>query len=244
MARLPRLILAGLPHLLSQRAQHGQPMVRDDDDRRALLGLLREAALRHRVALHAYAVLEGRFDLVATPESAEGLSLLMQAVARRHAAAYNRRHGRTGGLWEGRYRAAVLEPEAWLLKAMVYVEHLAARGAAPDEAVSMPAWSSQAAHCGGRADPLLTDPAAYWALGNTPFEREAAYCRRFEQALTSVESATIEQALRGGWVLGSRGFIDRLGAGLERAARPRPPGRPRRRIDVSPIKTAKTKRPA
>jgi len=84
MARLPRLIVPGLPHLVSQRAQHGQAMVRDDEDRRALLRLLREAAAQHRVALHAYSVLEGRLDLVATPETANGLSLLMQSVARRH----------------------------------------------------------------------------------------------------------------------------------------------------------------
>lgn len=243
MARLPRLILAGLPHLLSQRAQHGQAMVRDDEDRGALLRLLHDAATQHRVALHAYAVLDGRFDLVATPEAPEGLSLLMQAVARRHAAAYNRRHGRSGGLWEGRFRAAVVEPEPWLLRCMIYVEQLPLYEAVGDES-AMPAWSSQAAHFGAAADALLSHPPAYWSLGNTPFEREAAYRRRFERGLTSAELLAVEQALRGGWVLGSNDFAERLRHSSGRPARPRAPGRPRKAVvDVSPIIGLKGKRP-
>lgn len=229
MARLPRLIVPGLPHLVSQRAQHGQAMVRDDDDRRALLQLLREALARQRVALHAYSVLEGRLDLVVTPPAADSLSLMMQSVARRHAAGFNRRHARSGGLWEGRFRAAVLDPQRWLLPAMLYVELLAgpsAAGAAHAEPAD--AWSSRAHHAGGRIDPLLTEPASYWALGNTPFEREAAYRALLEQGLAPASSHAIEHALRGGWALGPPVFQQQVGSLADRPAAPRPRGRPRR----------------
>ena len=227
MARLPRLIVPGLPHLVSQRAQHGQAMVRDDEDRRALLRLLREAAAQHRVALHAYSVLEGRLDLVATPETANGLSLLMQSVARRHAAGFNRRHARSGGLWEGRFRAAVLDPERWWLPAMLYVEQLGGV-AAGERGGEPPRWSSQAHHTGRRIDPLLSVPPPYWTLGNTPFEREDAYRALLEQALTSAQVHAIEHALRGGWALGPPSFQQQVGGAADRPAAPRPRGRPRR----------------
>lgn len=229
MARLPRLVVPGLPHLVSQRAQHGQAMVRDDADREALLRLLREAAAQQRVALHAYSVLEGRLDLVATPATATGLSLLMQSVARRHAAGFNRRHARSGGLWEGRFRAAVLDPERWWLPAMLYVEQL---GGVPTPGApggeGMARWSSQAHHTGLRVDAQLSVPPPYWALGNTPFEREAAYRGLLEQALTLAQVQAIEHALRGGWALGPPSFQQQVGTGADRPAAPRPRGRPRR----------------
>ncbi|MES3015903.1 MAG: transposase [Pseudomonadota bacterium] len=218
MARLPRLTVAGLPHLISQRAQDGQAMVRDDADRLALLGLLRDAALQHHVAVHAYALLDTRLDLVATPQTAAGLSLLMQSVARRHAAAYNRRHDRRGGLWEGRFRAAVLDPQTWLLRCLVQVERSPAGGG----------WVSRAPHAGSAAAPAIVDPDAYWRLGNTPFEREAAYENLRQRALTSAEISQMEGALRGGWPLGAEAFVAALGAGTPRPVRPRSRGRPPR----------------
>lgn len=223
MARLPRLIVPAFPHLVSQRAQYGQVMVRDDSDRQSLLLLLREAASQHHVAVHAYSVLDGRLDLVATPEQAGGLSLVMQSVARRHAAAFNRRHGRTGGLWEGRFRAAVIEPESWLLTCMVYVEQL---GRAAHAGTPSAACSSEAPHRGQGADPLLVHPGVYWALGNTPFEREIAYGELLQQPLRSREVQAIEAALRGGWALGSAAFVAQLTSAGARPAAPRPRGRP------------------
>lgn len=222
MARLPRLILAGMPHLISQRAQHGQAMVRDGVDRAGLMQLLREAAGQHRVAVHAYSLLPGRLDLVATPEDARGVSLLMQSVSRRHAAAFNRRHGRSGGLWEGRFRVAVVEPASWLLTGMLYVEQLGRLipgGAAAAD-------TSEAAHRGQGGDPLLVHPPVYWALGNTPFERELAYAERVDHLVTAHQQHAIEAALRGGWALGSADFIAGLARLGDRPPAPRPRGRP------------------
>ena len=222
MARLPRLLVADLPHLLSQRAQYGQAMARDDDDRAVLLRLLREAAALEKVALHAYSVQGDRIELVATAGEAAALSRLMQTVTRRHAAAYNRRHGRRGSLWEGRFRAAAVEPGDWLLRCMLHVDQLGAAGGGGD-----PRWSSLAVHVGNARDAALIAPAAYWLLGNTPFEREAAYRDRAERPLPMAETTAIEASLRGGWPLGSLAFAARLHT-PDRPALRRPRGRPRR----------------
>lgn len=224
MARHPRLIIAGLPHIVSQRVQHGQTMVVDEADRSAFLALLGEVAAQAQVAIHAYSLLERRFDLVLTPADAPGLSRFMQALSRRHAVAFNARHGRRGALWEGRFRSVVVEPETWLLPSMLAVEGLASF-AAPDRERR---WTSLPAHVGERSDRLLSPPEVYWRLGNTPFEREANYRSMAECGLTAEKIEAIEAALRGGWPLGSSVFIERLMPAAGRPVRPRPRGRPRR----------------
>jgi putative transposase len=78
--------------------------------------------------------------------------------------------------------------------------------------------------------PDLIDPEAFWGLGNTPFEREAAYRSFRERVLTANEVVEIEAALRGGWALGSEAFVSRLIARADRPARPRPRGRPRQTV--------------
>lgn len=218
MARLPRLLVGSHIHLLSQRAQQGQALALDDHDRGALAALLRDAAAAQGVALHAYALCDERFELLASAGQGEALSRLMQAVARRHAAAFNRRHGRRGSLWEGRFRAAVVEPGEWTLRCMVRID--LAAGADPRH-------GSLAAHVGSVPDPQLVAPAAYWSLGNTPFDREMHYRERLQRALTSAEQAAIDAALRGGWALGSGAFADSLTAAAARPTQPRARGRPR-----------------
>lgn len=227
MARLPRLAVAGWPHHLVQRTHPGQALVHDDTDRQAWLRALREGALGAGVAIHAYALLDDCFHMVATPEQAESLSQMMQALGRRYVAVFNRRHGRAGGLWAGRFRATVLDPERWLLPAMVHVE----RRPADAGLVQQPAdhaWSSCAHHLGRRRDPLVSDPAPYWALGNTPFEREAAWRRLLDDGLPAAERDALEQATHLGWALGGADFLKRLEQPGSRPLAPRPRGRPRR----------------
>ena len=113
MARLPRIVVAGHAHHVLQRGHDGAPIVRDDEDRRHWLGLLRDTVATQRVALHAWVLLDDHFHLVATPPDGQALSRMMQSLTRRHAAAFNRRHVRRGTLWEGRFRASLVQPGAW-----------------------------------------------------------------------------------------------------------------------------------
>src|SRR5678815_4899747 len=112
MARLPRLVVPGLPHCVIQRGHNGQAVAVDDADRQAYLRALRDAAATHAVALHAYALLDAEVQLLVTPTGAPSLSRMMQELGRRYVSAYNARHARSGTLWDGRFRAAVIEPGA------------------------------------------------------------------------------------------------------------------------------------
>jgi putative transposase len=225
MARLARLCIPGWPHLLVQRGRDHRAVFVDDVDRALFRALLQEEAVQQGVQVHAYALLDDEVRLLLTPTAADGLSKLVQAIGRRYVIRINRRHGRTGGLWEGRFRATVVEPEQHLLPCMLFVE-----GAVE---AALAGWhqgplSSAPHHLGAKVDPLITEPAPYWGLGNTPFEREAAYRELYQQALTEHQVDEIKQALNSGWPLGRDAFRRSLEAATTRRLAPLPRGRPRR----------------
>jgi putative transposase len=231
MARLTRLSLAGVPHHVMQIGHNRQPIFLDDEDRRAWCGHLREASLVARVDVHAYVLLETHVHLVATPrESAASLSVMMQSLGRRYVAAFNRRHGRNGTLWEGRFRAALVDPDDRLLSCMRYVDSHPQRSGLVSDAADY-AWSSCAHHLGRRRDPLVVDPAGYWALGNTPFDREGAWRAYLDEGVVPAEARAISIATRRGWPIAGDEARLRFAAQLGRDTTPRPRGRPRRRAE-------------
>lgn len=223
MARLPRLAVAGQAHLALMLGHSAQPVFTDDDDRRQFLAALRESALQHGVAVHAYALQPSEVLLLLTPATDTALGALMQGLGRRYGAAFNRRHGRRGTLWAGRFRTAVVQSEPRLLDAMLHVD-LQGR---PAEG-SADAWSSLGHRLGERRDPLITDCAAWWALGNTPFEREAAYRRCLADGLAPERAAALADAVHKGWAVGDAAFLAVLAQQADRPVQPRTRGRPPR----------------
>jgi len=224
MARLPRLSIALHPHLVLLRGHNGQAVFADPADRQSFLSDLHGACLREQVALHGYALLADRAWILCMPASDNGLSRAMQSVGRRFAATFNRRHRRSGSLWDGRYRATVIEGGALFLEAMVFVDQTAAREC-PEE--SDPACSSARRHLGLEGGIPLSDPPEYWALGNTPFDRAEAYGRLLREPLSPSQIERIATAAQKGWALGSAAFLSHLRGLIERPVAPRPRGRPR-----------------
>jgi putative transposase len=233
MSRLARLALADWPHLVLQPVRAGEVLFKDDEDIAALRRALLEASRQHDVAVHAYALAEDGLSLLATPATAEGLGLFMQAVGRRYVAGFNRRHGRAGALWAGRFRATVLDAAHYLLDAMVLLESTAWRKGLVAAPVDVSAWapSSLPHHLGQRADPIVLDHAAFWATGNTPFEREAAWRQRMNQGLSATLVQTLLDAAHKGWALVADATVLAKGQVLTaRRLAPKPRGRPRKAV--------------
>ena len=230
MARLPRLAVAELPHLVRLAAHGGQVAFHDDQDRRHFLAALRESALQHRAAVHAYVLLDDEVRLLLTPPLAAALGLTVQSLGRRYVAGFNRRHRRSGTLWAGRFRAAVVQPGAMARVAMLAIETLPVRlGLVP--AAGEFAWSSVNHHLGTARDPVVTVGQPYWDLGNTPFEREAAYRRLTDEGLSGAEWQRVEAAARTGWALGDATFLRELAQTAGQPVTPRARGRPRQPAD-------------
>jgi putative transposase len=227
MARLPRLCIAGHPHLIVHRSHNRQPFAIDDADRERYLGALREAAAAQRVALHGYALVDDEVLLLATPPAPDALGRMMQNLGRRYVGAFNRRHGRTGTVWEGRYRNTLLESGRFLLPCLRHVELAPVRGGLAVDPADY-RWSSAAHHLGLRRDPLVSDHPDFWTLGNTPFEREHAYRILLNEGESDAQRQALADAAWKGWVLGSRDFAEAVAEASGRRALPLPRGRPRR----------------
>jgi putative transposase len=225
MARLPRLAVSGLPHHVIQRGNNRQVIFGDAADCERFLGALRELKVAHGVAVHAYVLMPNHVHLLMTPSEGPSISRLMQALGRQYVRWFNRRHGRTGTLWEGRFRASVIESDRYLLVCSRYIEMNPVRaGLVGDPAQYR--WSSYAHHAGLRPDLLIDEHPLIWSLGNTPFERQAAYRRLFDSPPADEEVREIRAAIQGGWAVGSPKFGDLVEGRGGRRSKPKPPGRP------------------
>jgi putative transposase len=228
MARLPRSKAAGYPHHVIQRGNNRQAIFADPIDYQRYLSLLQEISAAHSVAVHAYVLMTNHVHLLVTPENEGGLSRFMQALGRRYVRWFNDRHQRTGTLWEGRFRSTVIAADRYLLACMRYIELNPVRAglsATPAEY----RWSSNAHHLGRAVDPLITDHALFWALGNTPFERQSAYLQLFELAVPDDQLSELRRATNRGWALTTVDGSAGTHASSSQFAAPRPRGRPRTR---------------
>jgi len=233
MARLPRLSVPGYPHLLVQRSVAGQPAFLAETDYQFMLSELRSLSRRHEVAIHAYALMSDQFHLLVTPSDARSLSLAMQALGRRYVRDFNRRHGRSGTLWQARFRCTVVDPERFLVPCSLFVELGPERAQRVTDAKLYP-WSSLSHHLGLQADAAISEHPEVWKLGNTPFERQVQYRHLTEAGLPEPEVVRIHNAVEHGWALGDGSFLTELSSKTERRLAPLPVGRPRRIASSTP----------
>jgi len=141
-----------------------------------------------------------------TPQQDQGLPKMMQAVGRSYVQIFNKVHGRTGTLWEGRYRSTLIQTERYLLACMAYIDLNPVRAhmvAQPEDYF----WSSFGHYAGRRNDRLITPHALYWGLGNTPFAREAAYAEMVQAGIQADQQRALTDATLSGWALGDAKFI-------------------------------------
>ncbi|CDS51285.1 Transposase and inactivated derivatives [Polaromonas sp. CG9_12] len=225
MARLPRLAVPGYPHHIIQRGNNRQTIFSSAADFQVLLSLLEENAQKFGVAVHAYVLMDNHFHLLATPTTSDGLPQMMQAVGRRYVRYFNDRQGRTGTLWDGRYRSNVIDTDGYLLACMAYIDLNPVRAGLVREAAAYP-WSSHAHYVGQRADRLVTPHALFWTLGNTPFSREAAYAALVAQGIAPEQQQQLTGAALGGWALGNDRFVANLQKQISRRVMKSKAGRP------------------
>jgi putative transposase len=122
MPRLTRLSMPGQVHHILQRGNNRQAVFFDDEGRRLFLRWLGEAATAEGCAIHAYVLMTNHFHLAVTAESTRSIPRMMQSLGRRYVGFVNRSLGRTGTLWEGRYKSTILDSESYVLACLRYIE--------------------------------------------------------------------------------------------------------------------------
>ena len=224
MARLPRLIIPGQVHHVLQRGNNGQLIFNQPADYAFMVDILAEQLQRLDIALHAYALMGNHFHLLLTPPAEDSLQQLLQAIGRSYVRYFNSHSGRSGTLWEGRYRSTVLQAERYLLPCMAYLDRNPVQAglvAQPDEYP----WSSYCHYIGRRVDRLVRPHALYWALGNTPFAREARYSELVAAGDDPEVREILTSATQKGWALGDPEFLVAMQKATPRRLNPLPAGR-------------------
>jgi REP-associated tyrosine transposase len=227
MPRRPRLNLAGLPQHIVQRGNNRQPCFYAEDDYRFYLHWLRLGAERYECEIHAYVLMTNHVHVLATPRSPNAVSRLMQSIGRRYVQYVNRFYRRSGTLWEGRFKASLVNAEEYLLLCYRYIELNPVRaGMAQDPGDYV--WSSYRWHGLGEANALIKDHALYMALGPNKSSRQQAYRALFRAQLDDAALTEIRQSTQQGLPLGGERFREEvatvLGRRLGQERRGRPEG--------------------
>jgi putative transposase len=231
--RQPRYRVAGLPQHVVQRGNDRQDSFFAPDDYRRYREFLEVAAREQGCAIHAYVLMTNHVHLLLTPSGDDSLPRLIQSVGRRYVRHVNDRYGRTGTLWEGRYKACLVQTDAYLLACYRYIELNPVRAGM----VRDPARYRHSSYCHnalGRPDPLVTPHSTYLALGSEPAGRCAAYRSACARPDDPADLQGIRQATTRCLVYGSDGFRKDIGRRLGRYIGTGERGR-RRRMQSDPI---------
>jgi len=218
MARRPRLSIPDVPHHVIQRGNNRQPCFFVEDDYQRYLRYLSDAAWKCRCSIHAYVLMTNHVHLLVTPDSADALSRMMQQLGRRYVRYVNDAQGRTGTLWEGRFRASVIDSETYFLRCCCYIELNPVRADIAGTPDAYP-WSSYRCHGLGSPDPLVRPHDQLERLGTDPETRQSAYRDLIRTELKLDELREIRETANQGRPLGSTRFRDRIARALSRAGR-------------------------
>jgi putative transposase len=230
MARLPRYVIPGQPQHIIQRGNNRQVIFAHDGDYQFFRDALIEAANKHGLAIHAYVWMTNHIHLLATPEFDNSISKVFQSVGRRYVQYFNFTYRRSGTLWEGRYRATVVDSEQYLLTLMRYIELNPVRAGMVSHPRDYP-WSSYRFNADGEkglnAD-WLTPHLEYQRLGRTLADRQAAYRQLFRTAISKDDLKEIRETTHKGWALGGERFRTQIAAMSNRRTSSKGVGRPRK----------------
>ena len=219
MPRLPRLSASGVPQHVIQRGNNRQVTFFCDQDYGVYLDKLKDYAIKYDVAVHAYVLMTNHIHLLMTPVYEKGVSQLMQSLGRYYVRYVNQTHGRSGTLWEGRYKSTLVDSERYLLSVSRYIELNPVRAGMVEHPAEYP-WSSYQANALGKPITLITPHACYQRLGGNDVMRQATYRGLFETNLPALTLAQIRDATNKAWVLGDDRFKAQIEQQTGRRASP------------------------
>lgn len=188
-----------------QRGNNRNACFREDADYLTYLACLRHLSAKYECDVHAYCLMTNHVHLLLTPADADRCGLLMRDLGRSYVPYFNRRYGRSGTLWEGRFRSCLAESARYVLACYRYIELNPVR-AGMASAAGAYRWSSHGGNSGARKDPLLKPHAEFLGLGNQETVRSAAYLGLFRQTLEPCVLRSIREATHGGYPLVSDKF--------------------------------------
>lgn len=229
MPRKPRFYLPDVPVHIVQRGHCREPVFFDRQDYISYLHYVKESARKYSVSVHAFVLMTNHVHFLITPSNTNAPSLFMQYIGRRYVPYINRKYGRSGSLWEGRYKASLVQEDGYFLKVMKYIELNPVRACMVD-APSLYRWSSFCQNGGAKTIELLTYHDTYLALGSSMSERTDAYVELFKHELSTQDMHRIHDTWQTGTPLGNEYFRAKVESQLACKVGQSRRGRPRTQI--------------
>jgi putative transposase len=231
MARLRRYFVEGQPLHVIQRGNDRKRVFFADEDYARYRDWLIEASEANGLKVHAHVLMTNHVHLLATPEAEASLPRTMQSLGRRYVRYINALQGRTGTLWEGRYRAAPIDSEEYFIACCRYIELNPVRARMVDHPRQY-RWSSYRAHAEGRDDALAQSHDGFRRLGRSVAERQAKYRALIREKLDPAFVEALRAATNGGWALGGERFRKEIAEAAQRRVAPSPRGpKPKAKTD-------------
>jgi len=220
LPRLPRYAMPGQPQHVIQRGNNRMPIFVDPTDFEHFRRDLTTACERYKCAIHAYVLMSNHFHLLLSTSAPGAVARMMQSLGARYVGYFNKRHGRTGTLWEGRYRSVPIDSERYLFTCYRYIEQNPVRAGM----VAHPSkyrWSSFRANALGATDAIVTAHERYRALGGDKSERLRTYRAICDVPFDGVTLDEIRSSIHAGWALGDNRFRSAVTSATGRRAGPR-----------------------
>jgi len=211
MPSLPRCAPPGVPQHVIQRGNNRCACFAVEADYHVFRDCLSAACEKHGCRIHAYVFMTNHVHLLATPSTETAIAQVMQSVGRRYVGYFNAMYRRSGTLWEGRYKATVIESASYLFACYRYIELNPVRAGLVKDSRAYP-WSSHGANAFGDSDSLVSAHEGYTQLERNAAARQAAYRGFFDVPLDETTIASIRNATQKGWALGSRKFRREIAA--------------------------------
>ncbi len=225
MPRLHRIAPLGIPQHIIQRGNNRQVCFASDQDMAVYANYLDEYSKTFSVAIHSWVFMTNHVHLLVTPYQEHAISNMMQAVGRRYVRYFNRKHQRSGTLWEGRFKSSLVQSETYLLQCQRYIELNPVRAGMVNDPADY-VWSSYRCHAFGKAVKMSTPHTEYLGLGESSLERQGVYRSLFRTYVDDELLDDIRMALNKGLALGEDRFKDEIERLYGRRVRPAKMGRP------------------
>jgi len=219
MARLPRFVIPDQPQHVIVRGNNRSEIFCADADYQFYLEKLQLACDKHGCEVHAYVLMTNHVHLLITPREEISLSKTLQMLGRYYVQYFNYSYQRTGTLWEGRYKASLIDSTAYLLTCMRCIELNPVRAGMVSHPSEYP-WSSYHFNALGQPNDLVMPYLEYLRLGKTDEARQAAYRELFKHHISDGSVAEIRNATNKAWVLGNDRFKQRIQRQTERRVEP------------------------
>ena len=223
MARQTRFVLPGHPQHVIQRGNNRSEIFIAKEDYQFYLEKLQDGCKKYSCDIHAYVLMTNHVHLLLTPHTENAIGKLMQYIGRYYVQYFNYQYRRTGTLWEGRYKATLIDSEKYLLTCYRYIELNPVRAGMVDRPGDYP-WSSFGCNALGKADDVVVPHDLYLHLGNDQLARREAYAELFERELCEKTLSEIRQATNRSWLLGSDQFCESIKPLINRQMQPKARG--------------------